>query len=145
MSTPLVRGHHDDGRWIVVGSDLFEDEESRAGRQHHVEYHAVGASFLESCHRFVSIRRERHLGALRHEREPGRLEDVRVVVDDEEYVTLGCNILAVAPSVVVMAEGNDATAKALRDHGVDVHTYAASEINKGEGGPTCLTRPILRG
>jgi len=26
-----------------------------------------------------------------------------------------------------------------------VHTYAASEINKGDGGPTCLTRPILRG
>jgi len=28
--------------------------------------------------------------------------------------------------------------------GVDVHVYAASEINKGDGGPTCLTRPLLR-
>lgn len=67
-----------------------------------------------------------------------------VSVPDEDYGSLGCNILAVAPGVVVMAEGNDATAKALRDHGVEVHTYAASEINKGEGGPTCLTRPIKR-
>jgi N-dimethylarginine dimethylaminohydrolase len=65
-------------------------------------------------------------------------------VPDEDYVSLGCNVLAVAPGVVVIAEGNDVTIKALRDHGVEVHTYAASEINKGEGGPTCLTRPILR-
>ena len=63
----------------------------------------------------------------------------------EDYLSLGCNILAIEPNVVVMAEGNDATAKALRDAGVKVHTYAASEINKGEGGPTCLTRPIARG
>ena len=67
-----------------------------------------------------------------------------VRVPEEDYASLGCNVLAVAPGVVVMAEGNDATAKALRDHGVEVHTYAASEINKGEGGPTCLTRPIKR-
>ena len=63
---------------------------------------------------------------------------------EEDYLSLGCNILAVAPSVVVMASGNEATAKALRDHGVEVHVYEASEINKGEGGPTCLTRPIWR-
>ncbi len=68
-----------------------------------------------------------------------------IPVPDEDYLSLGCNVLAVAPGVVVLAEGNDATAKALRDHGVEVHVYAASEINKGEGGPTCLTRPILRG
>jgi N-dimethylarginine dimethylaminohydrolase len=69
----------------------------------------------------------------------------RVPVPEEDYLSLGCNVLAVAPGVVVMAAGNDVTAKALRDHGVEVHTYEASEINKGEGGPTCLTRPILRG
>ena len=68
----------------------------------------------------------------------------RISVPEEDYLSLGCNVLTVAPGVVVMAAGNDATAKALRDHGVEVHTYAASEINKGEGGPTCLTRPILR-
>ena len=45
---------------------------------------------------------------------------------------------------MVIAAGNAATARLLRDHGVEVHEYAASEINKGEGGPTCLTRPIYR-
>ncbi len=68
-----------------------------------------------------------------------------VSVPEEDYLSLGCNVLAVAPGVVVIAEGNDATSALLRDHGVEVHTYAASEINKGEGGPTCLTRPIFRG
>lgn len=68
-----------------------------------------------------------------------------IAIGDEDYVTLGCNVLAVAPGVVVLAEGNDATAAALRHHGVEVHTYEATEINKGEGGPTCLTRPIHRG
>jgi N-dimethylarginine dimethylaminohydrolase len=67
-----------------------------------------------------------------------------VPLPEAEYPTLGCNILAVEPGVVVMANGNDATAALLREHGVQVHTYEASEINKGEGGPTCLTRPIDR-
>ena len=66
-------------------------------------------------------------------------------VPEDDYLTLGCNILAVAPGVVVIASGNDATTALLRQHGVEVHEYEASEINKGEGGPTCLTRPILRG
>lgn len=63
---------------------------------------------------------------------------------ESDYASLGCNVLTVRPGVVVMASGNDATAGLLRDHGVDVHMYQASEISKGEGGPTCLTRPILR-
>lgn len=66
-------------------------------------------------------------------------------VPEEDWLTLGCNVLAVAPGVVVLASGNDATVQALTDHGCEVHVYAASEITKGEGGPTCLTRPILRG
>ena len=67
-----------------------------------------------------------------------------ISVPDEDYESLGCNVLTVAPGVVVIAEGNEATATLLRNHGVTVHTYNASEINKGEGGPTCLTRPIHR-
>lgn len=63
---------------------------------------------------------------------------------EEDYLSLGCNVLAVSPGVVVMTTGNDATATLLRQHGVEVHLYEASEINKGEGGPTCLTRPIRR-
>ena len=68
-----------------------------------------------------------------------------VEVPEDEYHSIGCNVLTVRPGVVVMAAGNTATAAALRAHGVEVHFYEASEINKGEGGPTCLTRPILRG
>ena len=63
---------------------------------------------------------------------------------EEDWLTLGCNVLAVAPGVCVIASGNEATAQLLREQGCEVHVYAASEISKGEGGPTCLTRPILR-
>jgi len=67
-----------------------------------------------------------------------------VPVPEVDYPSLGCNILAVEPGVVVIAEGNTATKASLEQCGVKVHEYAASEINKGEGGPTCLTRPLDR-
>ncbi len=68
-----------------------------------------------------------------------------IAVPEEDWLTLGCNVLAVRPGVCVIASGNEATAQALADRGCEVHVYAASEISKGEGGPTCLTRPLLRG
>ena len=73
--------------------------------------------------------------------------DIRLVtVPDEEFPTLGCNVLAVRPGVVIMAEDNPATAAALAAAGCEVHTYPAREIGiNGSGGPTCMTRPILRG
>jgi N-dimethylarginine dimethylaminohydrolase len=73
--------------------------------------------------------------------------DIRLLeVDDEEFPTLGCNVLAVRPGVAVLAEGNPRIAAALSAAGCEVHTYEASEIGlNGSGGPTCLTRPILRG
>jgi N-dimethylarginine dimethylaminohydrolase len=67
-----------------------------------------------------------------------------VAVPEEDWLSLGCNVLATAPGVVVMASGNEATGEALAARGCEVHVYAASEISKGEGGPTCLTRPIWR-
>ena len=67
-----------------------------------------------------------------------------LAVPEEDWLTLGCNVLAVAPGVVVIASSNDATAEALAARGCEVHVYEASEISKGEGGPTCLTRPIWR-
>jgi len=67
-----------------------------------------------------------------------------LALPDEDYATLGCNVLTVRPGVAVIASGNDATVQLLRSHGVEVHVYEASEISKGEGGPTCLTRPLLR-
>ncbi|MFL5671436.1 MAG: dimethylarginine dimethylaminohydrolase family protein [Chloroflexota bacterium] len=73
--------------------------------------------------------------------------DVRLVeVPDGEFATLGCNVLAVRPGVVILAEGNPRTAAALASAGCEVHTYPATEIGiNGSGGPTCMTRPILRG
>jgi len=67
-------------------------------------------------------------------------------VPEEEFGTLACNVLAVRPGVVILAEGNPATAAALARAGCEVHTYPATEIGiNGSGGPTCMTRPILRG
>lgn len=55
-------------------------------------------------------------------------------------------MLAVRPGVVVIAEGNRTTTRLLREAGCEVHEYAAQEIGvNGSGGPTCLTRPLLRG
>jgi dimethylargininase len=69
-----------------------------------------------------------------------------VTVPDEEFGTLGCNVLAVRPGVVILADGNPRTAAALATAGCEVHTYPATEIGlNGSGGPTCMTRPILRG
>ena len=77
------------------------------------------------------------------------LQDLRIrliEVAEEEFPTLGCNVLAVRPGVVILAEGNPRVSAALAAHGVEVHTYAATEIGvNGSGGPTCMTRPILRG
>ncbi len=68
-----------------------------------------------------------------------------IPVPEEEMPTLGCNVLAVRPGVVVLASGNPVAERALRDHGCEVHTFEAGEIGiNGTGGPTCLTRPILR-
>jgi N-dimethylarginine dimethylaminohydrolase len=68
-----------------------------------------------------------------------------VSVPDQEFRTLGCNVLAVRPGVCVVADGNPVTRRALEAAGCDVHAYQAQEIGiNGSGGPTCLTRPILR-
>ena len=68
-----------------------------------------------------------------------------VEVPDNEFLSLACNVLAVRPGVVIMAEGNPATAAALAAAGCEVHAYPASEIGmNGSGGPTCMTRPVLR-
>lgn len=67
-----------------------------------------------------------------------------VACDVDEFDAQGCNVLAVRPGVVVMADSAPRTGAALARAGVEIHTYAATELNKGDGGPTCLTRPLLR-
>lgn len=68
-----------------------------------------------------------------------------VAIDEEEYLTMGCNVLAVRPRQVVMVDGNPRTRAALEKHGCETHTYDGSEVSvKGDGGPTCLTAPLWR-
>lgn len=73
------------------------------------------------------------------------LEIQIVPVPDEEFETMGPNVLALAPRVALALEGNDVTRERLEGAGVDVSVYKGDEISrKGDGGPTCLTRPLLR-
>ena len=62
-----------------------------------------------------------------------------------EFESMGPNVLALAPRVALALEGNDETRRRMEAAGVDVRTYRGDEISrKGDGGPTCLTRPLLR-
>jgi N-dimethylarginine dimethylaminohydrolase len=68
-----------------------------------------------------------------------------VEVPDKEFDSMGCNILALAPRKCLMIDGNPITKQRLENEGVEVLTYDGSEISlKGSGGPTCLTRPLIR-
>jgi dimethylargininase len=68
-----------------------------------------------------------------------------VEVPDEEFETQGPNVLALAPRRALALERNDVTRRRMERAGVDVVTYRGDEISrKGDGGPTCLTRPLLR-
>jgi N-dimethylarginine dimethylaminohydrolase len=68
-----------------------------------------------------------------------------VEVPDEEVETQGSNVLALGPRHALALEGNDETRRRMERAGVDVVTYRGDEISrKGDGGPTCLTRPLLR-
>lgn len=69
-----------------------------------------------------------------------------VAIDRESYDAMGCNVLAVRPGVVVMVDGVPAVRRELERRGIEVHAYDGSELSlKGDGGPTCLTQPLLRG
>jgi dimethylargininase len=63
----------------------------------------------------------------------------------DEFETLGPNALALAPRVGLIPEHNRVTRRRLEAAGVEVLVYRAEELSKGEGGPTCLTLPLLRG
>ncbi len=68
-----------------------------------------------------------------------------VETPDEEFESMGANVLALAPRQCLMLAGNPRTRAALERAGASVVEYEGSEISvKGGGGPTCLTRPLLR-
>ena len=68
-----------------------------------------------------------------------------VKVSSKEYSLMGCNVLATAPRSIIMLENIPNVENDLKKSGCTVRTYKGDEISKkGEGGPTCLTRPLLR-
>jgi N-dimethylarginine dimethylaminohydrolase len=68
-----------------------------------------------------------------------------VEVPDAEFDSMGCNVLAIGPRKVVMVAGNPITRSRLIQAGCTVYQYDGADISvKGGGGPTCLTRPLLR-
>jgi dimethylargininase len=69
-----------------------------------------------------------------------------VPVPDDEFESMGTNVLALAPRVALAIEGNPVTRDRLVAAGVEVLVYEGRELSlKGDGGPTCLTMPLLRG
>ncbi len=68
-----------------------------------------------------------------------------VEVPDEEFESQGPNVLALGPRRALALDGNPETRRRMERAGVDVVVYRGEEISrKGDGGPTCLTRPLLR-
>ncbi|MEO7991697.1 MAG: arginine deiminase family protein [Chryseolinea sp.] len=68
-----------------------------------------------------------------------------IEVPDEEFESMGCNVLAIAPRKCMMMKGNAITKQRILDAGCEVIEYEGQEISyKGGGGPTCLTRPMWR-
>jgi N-dimethylarginine dimethylaminohydrolase len=68
-----------------------------------------------------------------------------VEVPDEEFASMGANVLAIAPRECVMVAGSPRTRALLERAGALVQSYNGREISlKGGGGPTCLTRPLAR-
>jgi N-dimethylarginine dimethylaminohydrolase len=68
-----------------------------------------------------------------------------VEVPDDEFETMGPNVLALAPRVALALDGNPVTRRRMEEAGVSVRVYRGEELSlKGDGGPTCLTRPLAR-
>jgi len=66
-----------------------------------------------------------------------------VEVPDDEFDSMGCNVLAAGPRRCITVAGNPETRKRLEAAGCEVREFDGREIClKGGGGPTCLTRPF---
>ncbi len=74
-----------------------------------------------------------------------RARGIQIIeVPDDEFETMGPNVLALSPRVALALDVNRETRLRMERAGVDVMTYRGEELSKGDGGPTCLTRPLLR-
>ena len=71
---------------------------------------------------------------------------VEAPIDEfEASNTLSLNVLAIKPRHGIMVGGLPKTQRALQDAGCIIDTFNGDDLCiKCEGGPTCLTRPLLR-
>ena len=68
-----------------------------------------------------------------------------IEIAEDEYNSMACNVLSLGNRICLIEKQNVKTADILQTHGFTVLFYDGSNISRpGEGGPTCLTRPILR-
>lgn len=68
-----------------------------------------------------------------------------IEIDYSERETLACNVLALGAGRLLAIEENRGTNNNLRSAGFDVRTFPGNELCiNGGGGPTCLTRPLMR-
>ena len=68
-----------------------------------------------------------------------------IEIEYSERDSLACNVLSLGGKRLIALEENAKTNQRMRDAGFDVLTFPGSEICiNGAGGPTCLTRPLLR-
>ncbi|CAN5852736.1 dimethylarginine dimethylaminohydrolase family protein [soil metagenome] len=73
------------------------------------------------------------------------LEWTLIDIPDEEFATQATNVLALAPNKVLILKENVETRKLLEAAGIEVLVYTGDEISHNrQGGPTCLTKPLLR-
>ena len=113
--------------------------------------HDQGAAYVLHLQSFLSAATD-ELFVIFEPLAPVRLlQDIKargidwIAIDEDSYHAMGCNILAVRPGVVVMVDGAPKVRQALERRGVEIHTYDGSDLSlKGDGGPTCLTAPLLR-
>jgi dimethylargininase len=69
-----------------------------------------------------------------------------VEVPEEEFPTMGANVLALGPRIALALDGNPETRRRMEAAGVEVGVYRGTDVSlNGDGGPTCLTRPLQRG
>ncbi len=75
-----------------------------------------------------------------------RSSNIRLVeIEPSERNTLGANVLSLGEGRLIAFEENAKTNAQLRKLGYTVTAFPGAEIGiNGGGGPTCLTRPILR-
>jgi N-dimethylarginine dimethylaminohydrolase len=114
--------------------------------------HDQGPGFVLHLQSFLSAVSE-DLAVVYEPLAPVRLlQDLRtrgfdwIAISHDDYLAMGCNVLRVRPGVAVMVDGVPAVRRALEQRGVEVHVYDGSDLSlKGDGGPTCLTCPLLRG